>query len=85
MVRPHNLTLAPLKLASTASPAGGGWRGELKHRRHVGPMMEYEIGFGDGGTVKAVALHGDLAAEPAPGDAVAVTVRDPARCMVFPA
>jgi ABC-type Fe3+/spermidine/putrescine transport system ATPase subunit len=76
MVRPHNLAV---------STTGDGWMGELRHRRHVGPMMEYEVGFADGRTVKAVALHGDLAAEPAPGDRVAVRVRDPARCMVFAA
>jgi ABC-type Fe3+/spermidine/putrescine transport system ATPase subunit len=76
MVRPHNLAL---------SRGGAGWRGELRHSRHVGPMMEYEVGFPDGRTVKAVALHGDPAGQPAPGEAVAVTVRDPARCMVFAA
>jgi ABC-type Fe3+/spermidine/putrescine transport system ATPase subunit len=76
MVRPHNLTLVP---------AGSGWTGELRHRRHVGPMMEYEIGFADGTSVKAVALHGDLASEPVPGEGVAIKVRDPARCLVFAA
>ncbi len=77
MVRPHNIALSK-------SP-GGAWMGELRFRRHVGAMMEYEVAFPDGRSLRAVALHGDRSAEPAPGDRVAVSVRDPAACMVFSA
>ncbi len=77
MVRPHNLALS--------REGEGGWRGEVRFRRHVGPMMEYEVGFTDGRSIRTVALHGDRETEPAPGDAVAVSVRDPAICMIFAA
>jgi len=77
MVRPHNLVLGPASLA--ASP----WRGDVRFRRHVGALMEYEIAVAGGATVRAVALRSDRAVEPGPGDAVVLSIRDPSACMVF--
>ena len=78
MVRPHNLAL------ERGTP-DGSWTGEVRFRRHVGAMMEYEVGLADGRQIRAVALHGDRASEPAPGDRVSVRIRDPEACMVFAA
>jgi ABC-type Fe3+/spermidine/putrescine transport system ATPase subunit len=79
MVRPQNLAIA--KPADDAT----GWVGEVRFRRHVGAMMEYEVGFADGSVIRTLALHGDRAAEPTPGDRVSVRVRDPGACMAFAA
>jgi ABC-type Fe3+/spermidine/putrescine transport system ATPase subunit len=78
MVRPHNL-------AVTDGARPGGWSGTLRFRRHVGAMMEYEVGFADGLAVRAVTLHEAGGRGPQPGESVTVTVRDPAACMVFAA
>jgi ABC-type Fe3+/spermidine/putrescine transport system ATPase subunit len=75
MIRPHNLALGRT----------GQWGGELIYRRHVGAMLEYEVRLPDGGRVRAVGLHGERAEEPATGDTVALTIRNPAACMLFPA
>ena len=79
MVRPQNLAIARPEVGATS------WIGEVRFRRHVGAMMEYEVGFADGRVVRTLALHGDRAAEPTPGDRVAVSVREPTACMVFAA
>jgi ABC-type Fe3+/spermidine/putrescine transport system ATPase subunit len=75
MVRPHNLALG----------RAGSWTGEVVLRRHVGAMMEYEVRLPEGQGIRVVGLHGDRASEPSPGDSVALSVRNPAACMVFPA
>jgi ABC-type Fe3+/spermidine/putrescine transport system ATPase subunit len=78
MVRPHNLALARM-----GNGTGGSWRGQLRFRRHVGAMMEYEVVLHDGQVVKAVGLHGEQVKEPEPGESVTLTIRNPAACMVF--
>ncbi len=75
MIRPHNLLLG----------RQGTWIGELLHRRHVGPMLEYQVRMPDGQAVRAVGLHGERSDEPSAGEQVALSVRNPAACMVFPA
>jgi hypothetical protein len=47
--------------------------------------MEYEVRLPDGQAIRAVGLHGDQPVEPSPGEPVALSVRNPAACMVFPA
>jgi spermidine/putrescine ABC transporter ATP-binding subunit len=79
MVRPQNLAI------SKSVTDTDGWIGEVRFRRHVGPMMEFEVGFTDGSAVRTLALHGERAGEPVPGDRVAVRVRDATACMVFTA
>jgi ABC-type Fe3+/spermidine/putrescine transport system ATPase subunit len=79
MVRPQNLVV--VRSATGSSP----WTGELRFLRHVGVLMEYEIGMSNGQVVRTVALHADRAAEPQPGETVALQVRDPAACMLFAA
>lgn len=79
MVRPHNIALQREGASNSA------WKGKLVFRRHVGAMMEYEVQLGDGQSIRAIGLHGDLAVEPKPGDDIALVVRNPAACMVFPA
>ena len=79
MVRPQNLVVM------RAGDGASRWTGELRFLRHVGVLMEYEIGFSDGQVVRTVALHSDQAAEPRPGEKVALRVRDPAACMLFAA
>jgi ABC-type Fe3+/spermidine/putrescine transport system ATPase subunit len=79
MVRPHNLIIA------RETGAAASWSGELRFRRHAGVTMEYEVGLADGGTIRTVALRGDMAAEPAPGEKVAIRVLDPTACMIFSA
>jgi hypothetical protein len=80
MVRPHNLALARMGTGTS-----GSWSGQLRFRRHVGAMMEYEVGLHDGRIVKAIGLHGEQAREPEPGESVVLTIRNPAACMVFAA
>ncbi len=75
MIRPHNLALG----------RDGPWTGELVYRRHVGAMLEYQVRMADGQAVRAVGLHGEQADEPSAGERVALSVRNPAACMVFPA
>ncbi len=75
MIRPHNLALG----------RDGRWTGELVYRRHVGAMLEYQVRMADGQAVRAVGLHGEQADEPSAGERVALSVRNPAACMVFPA
>jgi ABC-type Fe3+/spermidine/putrescine transport system ATPase subunit len=77
MVRPHNL------LVSRAPQAGESWIGRVQFKRHVGALIEYEIGLPDGVAVRAVVLRHGTAAEAAPGDQVALQVRDPSACMIF--
>lgn len=79
MVRPHNLAIA-LKHGGLS----GSWIGELRFRRHVGAMVEYEIGLPDGQVVKAIGLHGEHVRAPEAGESVSLTIRKPAACMVFP-
>lgn len=79
MVRPHNILLSP------ATDAASPWLGEVRFRRHVGALMEYEIAVPDSAPVRAVALRSDRAMEPGPGETVAVSIRDPAACMLFAA
>jgi ABC-type Fe3+/spermidine/putrescine transport system ATPase subunit len=79
MVRPQNLALAKV---GAGSP---GWLGEVRFRRHAGALMEYEVVFPDGRVVRTLALHEARTSEPEPGETVAVSVRDPAACMVFAA
>ncbi|MFZ4532836.1 MAG: ABC transporter ATP-binding protein [Alsobacter sp.] len=78
MVRPHNLALT-LKHDGSSST----WIGELRFRRHVGAMVEYEIGLPDGQVVKAIGLHGEHSSAPETGESVSLTIRKPAACMVF--
>jgi ABC-type Fe3+/spermidine/putrescine transport system ATPase subunit len=81
MVRPHNLALR----RAGSTDLAGSWSGELVFRRHVGAMMEYEVRLPDGQAIRAVGLHGDQPVEPSRGESVAIAVRNPAACMVFPA
>jgi len=78
MVRPHNLAVAP------PGPTGKGWTGELRFRRHIGALVEYEVVLPDGALVRAVAMHGDASMRIAPGQQVALAIRDASACMVFP-
>lgn len=80
MIRPHNLALS-----GDGDAGAAAWRGQLRFRRHVGAMVEYEVDLPDGQVVKAVGLHGEHLTVPEAGDRVTLTIRKPAACMVFAA
>jgi ABC-type Fe3+/spermidine/putrescine transport system ATPase subunit len=75
MVRPHNLRLGP--------PGTTPWQGSLAFCRHVGAMTEYGVATGDGAVLRAVAIR-EAAGMPAVGEAVSLSLRDAASCMVYP-
>ena len=78
MIRPHNLAVA------SAGPIGKGWIGELRFRRHIGALVEYEVALPDGGLIRALAMHGDGSTGFAPGSRVALAIRNASACMIFP-
>jgi ABC-type Fe3+/spermidine/putrescine transport system ATPase subunit len=76
MVRPHNLRLGP--------PGATPWQGSLASCRHVGAMTEYGIATGSGAVLRAVAIREAASGTPAVGEAVSLSLRDAASCMVYP-
>lgn len=78
MIRPHNLALRP------AGPQGSSWTGTIRFRRHVGALMEYEIGLDGEHSLRALALRDGSVSSLAGGDKVSLSLRDPAACIVFP-
>jgi hypothetical protein len=76
MARPHNLSVAP--------GGSGPWRGTVAFTRPVGPLIEYHVRAEDGASLVVVAMR--QAARPIrDGDAVTLSVIDPALCAVYPA
>ncbi len=78
MLRPHNILLGP------AQAEGAGWSGLVRFRRHVGALMEYEVGLEDGAALRVVALRNEAVARIEAGDRVSLSLRDPAACIAFP-
>ena len=78
MLRPHNILLA------AAGGEGSGWSGVVHFRRHVGALMEYEVGLDDAASLRVVALRDETVARIEIGDRVSLRLRDPAACIAFP-
>jgi putative spermidine/putrescine transport system ATP-binding protein/spermidine/putrescine transport system ATP-binding protein len=55
----------------------------VRFRRHVGPLLEYEIESDGVEALRAVALKEEAGAALQPGDRVALRLRRPCACTVF--
>ena len=78
MLRPHNILLG------AAGVDESGWSGTVRFRRHVGALMEYEVGLDEGASLRVVALRDETVARIEIGDRVSLRLRDPSACIAFP-
>ena len=78
MIRPENLALG-------AAVERGGWEGRVTFALHAGPTMEYEVAVGDGARLRVSRPRTGGGGERtwSVGDAVTVSVVDPASCRLF--
>ncbi|WP_291296845.1 ABC transporter ATP-binding protein [Elioraea sp.] len=77
MVRPHNLEPCPV------GAEGAAWRGRVAFVRPSGPFLEIEV-LVEGAPLPFRVTVPRAGAVPAPGEAVALRVRDLSACFVFP-
>ena len=78
MMRPHNILLA------AADGQASAWSGVVRFRRHVGALMEYEVGLDDAASLRVVALRDETVARIEIGERVSLRLRDPSACIAFP-